>query len=130
MKYAPDIYAKALSEVWLGAKTKDTRARIVKNFLAIVRKNGDLGILKKIAAATEKKLREKTGARKVTIETARPLTRDLREEVRRRFKDSDTMEEKITPELVAGMRITLNDELELDGSFKRKLIRLFQKETH
>lgn len=128
MKYAPDIYAKALSEVLLRAKTDEIRAQLTKNFLATVRRNGDLGILKKIASETEKRIREKTGIRKVIIESARQLASPIQKELRRRFKDSDAVEEKINPELIAGTRITINDELELDQSFKRKLIRLFQKE--
>ena len=72
----------------------------------------------------KKMIREKEDRRSVVIETARLLSaRGLAEEI---LKPSDVVEEKIDPELIAGVRITINDELQFDGSLRRKLNELFK----
>ena len=100
--------------------------RAIENFIGLVRKNGDWGAIHKILAVTEKVVREKTGARKFVFETARPLGKLLDRLRKELTKPSDVIEEKINPEMVAGVKITVNDEREFDGSLKQKLDRLFK----
>ena len=38
----------------------------------------------------------------------------------------DVVEEKINPDLVAGIKITANDEMQFDASLKRKLDDVFE----
>jgi F0F1-type ATP synthase delta subunit len=128
MKYAPHIYAKALVEVLedVGKKKTETKAKddaIAKNFLALVRKNGDEGHLKKILEEASRFARGKSGLRKVTVESARILNAAQKKTVEHFLKPGDVVEERIDPELIAGIRIVLNDELQFDGSLKNKLNR-------
>lgn len=126
MKYAPRLYAQALSEVVSDRLTPEQEKKFLKNFIDIVKRNGDLYEIKKIIAETEKLLREKSGRRKLTIETARPVTAEkLRALIRNVARGSDIIEEKIDPTLIAGVTITVNDEFQLDGSLARKLKKLF-----
>ncbi len=67
MKYAPIIYAKALADVVSRKLSPAESAKILKNFLAVVEKNGDLRNLKKIVAHAEKIIRERTGSRKIVV---------------------------------------------------------------
>jgi F0F1-type ATP synthase delta subunit len=125
MKYAPHIYAKALVEVlttFTGSKAEEDA--LAKNFLALVKKNGDEGHLKKILEEASRFARGKSGVQKVTIASARELTGPQKRTMQQFVKAGDVVEERIDPELVAGIKITLNDELQFDGSLKTKLNRV------
>ncbi len=124
MKYSPHIYAKAFVEA-LGEHPSPEKERArIKNFIALLVKNGDIGRARKILESAKKMIREKEDRRSIVIETARLLSaRGLAEEI---LKPSDVVEEKIDPELIAGVRITINDELQFDGSLRRKLNELFK----
>jgi F0F1-type ATP synthase delta subunit len=124
MKYSPKDYARAFAEVADGTKTKDAEETLVKNFLRAVEKNGDAGQLKKIFEAAEEAVRKKHGLRKVTIETARPLP-EAKKSLKEFLGVSDIVEEKTDPSLVAGMKITVNDEMQFDASLSRKLKKIF-----
>ena len=125
MKHTAHIYAKAFVEA-LGEHPSPEKERArIKNFIALLVKNGDIGHARKILESAKKVIREKKGRRSVVIETARPLpTHGLAEEI---TKPSDVVEEKIDPELIAGVRITINDELQFDGTLKRKINELFSQ---
>ena len=124
MKYPTSAYAKALVEAIGDVKEKDKEA-IVKNFLALLRKNGDDAHLAKILGEAERFMREKQGTRKLTVESARPIGTFVKALLKNIAKPGDLFEEKINPELVAGIKILVNDELEFDGSLKGKLDKLF-----
>jgi F0F1-type ATP synthase delta subunit len=127
MKYSTHLYAKALAEVIADAKPAH-EAQIVKNFLALVRKNGNETHLRKILEEAARMARGKDGVRKVTLETARTPARAQKESLVKSFlKMGDVVEEKIDPELVAGVRIIIDDEKQFDGSLRGKLDRLFGK---
>ncbi len=125
MKYAPHIYAKALVEVLDDTSKHDTpRVKddvIAKNFLALVKENGDESHLKKILEEASRFARGKSGVRKVTIESARELQPSQKKMMKDFLKPGDVVEERIDPELIAGVRIILNDEVQFDGSLKNKL---------
>jgi len=105
MKHKAKEYAKALAEV---------KKFNLKNFLRLLEKNGDRKKLKEIVALAEKML-----YRKITIETARKV------KVAWPKKKSDLIEEKINPSLIAGVKITVNGEKQLDFSLKNKLEKIF-----
>lgn len=124
MKYPAHIYAKALAEVITDANAKNER-EAEKNFLSLLRKNGDESHLRKIVEEAARFARGKRGIRKVIIESARPLKESQRKTMRYLIKENDIIEEKIVPDLVAGVRIVVNDELQFDGSLKSKLNAIF-----
>jgi F0F1-type ATP synthase delta subunit len=121
MKYSAYMYAKALVEVLSDPKVNDESA--AQNFLALVKKNNDEGHLKKILEEASRFARGRGGVRKVTVESARELKVTQKDLVKRFIKPGDVVEERIDPELIAGIRIILNDELQFDGSLKNKLNR-------
>lgn len=124
MKHSPQIYAKAFSGI-ASEPSADKRANVlVKNFLKLVEKNNDQRQLKKIFQEAEKLVREKTGKRKIILETARPVKK-LDGAVKKFIKKGDILEEKINPDLIAGLRIILNDERQFDGSMAKKIKQLF-----
>lgn len=122
MKYPTHLYAKALAEV-IG---EDDSAKIVKNFLALVRRNGDEAHLRKIIEEAARLARAKAGIRKVTISSARTLSAAQEKLIAKIVKPKDVVERAIDPELVAGIRIVLNDEMQFDGSLRGKLDKVFR----
>lgn len=124
MKYPAHIYAKALIEV-LGDGKKHDEEKIAENFIGLVRRNGDEMHLRKILEEASRFARGRNGLRKVIIDSARALTPSQRKEVERFLKKEDVVVERIDPSLVAGVRITVNEELQFDGSLKRKMDRAF-----
>ncbi len=105
MKHKAKEYSKALVQV---------KKFNLKNFLRVLEKNGDTKKLKEIVAMAEKMM-----YRKITIETARKV------KVAWPKKKNDLIEEKINPSLIAGVKITVNGERQLDFSLKNKLEKIF-----
>ena len=126
MKYPPKTYAKAFSEAAKNLRSVEKQDAMVKKLIEIAIKNGDGSQLQKIAAYAEKIMREETGKQKIVVESARPLHRRKNELVKHIAKTGDIIEEKTNPALVAGVKITINDERQFDGSLKRKLDKLFR----
>ena len=126
MKYPAHIYAQAL----VGAIMDPNAApgeEIVKNFLALVLKNGDGVHLKKIVAETARLVHRRSGVRDVTLESARPLHATQKKTMRDHFAGPhDAVEEKINAELIAGIRVTVNDESQFNGSLRSKLDQIFK----
>lgn len=122
MKYSPQIYAKAFSEIIMKPSVK--KADLVKNFLRLIKKNNDEHLLKKIYELTEKMTRDKFGKRKVVVETARVI-KGLNSLIKKISQKGDIVEKKINSDLIAGIKIILNDEMQFDGSMARKVKKLF-----
>jgi F0F1-type ATP synthase delta subunit len=125
MRYSPKIYARAFSEAITPKISPNDEVKTVKKFLTIVRKNGDWGSIKKILTETDKVLRDKFGRRKILIEVARDVKGLAVGNLRKAFNSSDIIEERIDANLIAGVKITVNDDQQFDGSLKRKLDKLF-----
>ncbi|SRR6266481_7483888 len=123
MKYPAHTYAKALSEVVADPKTDSASA--VKNFLALVQRNGDESHLPKIIEAADRLVRKKIGMRKITVTSARKLSKSAKAFLGDFAHEKDIIEERIRPDLIAGMTIAIDDEEEFDGSLKGKLESMF-----
>lgn len=115
MKYSPRQYAKAfVAALEMTPKGKEEAA--CRALLALAKKNGDGRGLDKAVQEIERLLARKKGGRSVLIESARAGEPKSRKELLRRLGKNDIVREKISPELVAGVRITINGEQELDRS--------------
>jgi len=120
MKYNYKIYAKALVSALDEAQDLAQKEKIIKNFLALIQKNKDTRQLKKIIDFASKIIYKKEGRQKIILETARPQN-NLKNLFQKFFSEKDIIEEKINPNILAGIRIIINDEKELDFSFKKRL---------
>jgi F0F1-type ATP synthase delta subunit len=122
MKYSVHTYAQAFVEALEDreGKIKD-EATLGKNFLALVRRYGDESHLPNILDEASRLARGKSGIRQITIESARELSISQKTALKHFIKTHDVVEERIDPELIAGVKITVNDEMQFDGSLKTKL---------
>src|ERR1700722_285493 len=103
MKYSAHLYAKALDAAL--ADPKANQAVIAKNFLGLVRKNGDEAHFRKILEEAGRFARGRTGIRKVVVESARPLEKSQEKMLQQFIKPGDVVTYETNPELVAGIKI-------------------------
>ena len=122
MRYSPKDYAQALSASLV--KLKDKKA-IMYNFLKVVRKNNDQKILPKILEVFKEIEVKRGGGSRVKIEFARQVPEGTLKSITKNFSSKDWVEMAVNPSLVAGVRITFDNERELDNSLARKLHKLF-----
>ena len=120
MKYNYKIYARALVSALDEAQDLAQKEKIIKNFLSLIQKNKDTRQLKKIIDFASKIIYKKEGRQRIILETARPQN-NLKNLFQKFFSEKDIIEEKINPNILAGIRIVINDEKELDFSFKKRL---------
>lgn len=125
-KLSPQNYAKAflaaLEEPGIDAN------EAVKRFIAAVRRRNDWSRRNEILSVIEAKWRAKQGKSLLTIESARPLTRAQRESLAKRWSGATfDVRETTNPSLIAGVKLVVNGERQLDGSLNRKLRDMFSE---
>jgi F0F1-type ATP synthase delta subunit len=148
MKYLPSHYAKALYEALEGQDKegsggiagKGGRAdgAMLKRFAGIVRKNGDGKSLNTILARYEKIYLEKKGLKKIEIESASPISAAIKAEIEKAgggtahgaiaggaSSDKVLLSEKVNPDLLAGIKLLVNDTLLIDASGRTRINKLF-----
>ena len=113
------LYAKVLAEV-LSTKGIDEK-KIVNNFVKLLVKEGYEKKSKEILDLAEGFLLAKQGKRKITFETARKITAGQKKLLETVARKGDVVKEKINPELIAGIKIIINDSKQFDGSLQSKL---------
>src|SRR3989344_5300618 len=112
MKYSVNNYVDAFVQT---IKTAPHEA--IGGFIKLLKKTGDIKHSKKIIEAIHKKM--------VNVEVARD-TALKKEKFRYKFSDKDHIDFNINSELVAGIRITVDGERELNNSLQSKLNKLFR----
>jgi F0F1-type ATP synthase delta subunit len=125
MNYSSKNYADAFCLAVLSAKSDSDKEKCIKNFLELLKKNRDQRKINEIFSLAEKIISQKTGARKVVVESARPLSAENKKAMEGIIKPGDYVEKRINKDLVAGVKVTINDEMQLDASFSKKIKNIF-----
>ncbi|MDP2741283.1 MAG: F0F1 ATP synthase subunit delta [bacterium] len=121
MNYTPKIYAFAFCEATNNAKNNADIDRCIKNLLLLIKANRDQKKIKNILFDVEKLITQKMGGRLLSIESARELSPANEKMIKSLIKPTDIVEKRINSQLIAGVKININDELLLDGSFSTKI---------
>ena len=124
MRYQESIYAKALLRA-LEEKDESEIKKILKNFMAILLKNNDFSHLNSILGKVEKLYLTEEGVEKIYVESASPLSKNLREEIESALGKKVLINEKVRPNLLAGVRIILNEEILIDATAAQRLAKIF-----
>jgi len=120
MKYSVNNYVDAFSRVSKTA-THDT----IEGFIKLLKKTGDIRHTDKIIEAIHRKTLKEKGGKWVTVEVARESA--LKKGVlKNKYSEKDHVDFKINQELIAGVRITVDGEEEMDNSLNNKLKKLFK----
>ena len=80
---------------------------------------------KEILELAEEMLLSKNGKSKITFETARKITASQKKLLDSLVKNGDIVNEKINPEIIAGIKIIINNSKQFDASMQSKLQRIF-----
>ncbi len=117
------LYAEALVQIILDKKADgpERSRRTVANFVKFLDKNGQIGRAKEILELAEDLLLAKQGKRKITFETARATTASQKKILDGVVNKGDVVKEKINPQLIAGIKIIINDAQQFDSSMQSKL---------
>jgi F0F1-type ATP synthase delta subunit len=118
------LYAKALAEVILEGKISEKK--ITDNFLALLHKEKLEKKAKEILNLAEEIILKKQGNKKVVLESARKITESQKKLFKSFIKDGDKVEEKINKDLIAGLKIIVNGEKQIDYSLNKKLQEIFK----
>lgn len=107
---------------------KADKDKLIKNFLALIRSKSDWFRREKIVSAVKSKLREDEGKQLLTVESARALGKKQIEIIENAYlpKKYD-IEYRLNQNMIAGVKLTIDGKLQLDGSLARKLNDMFQK---
>lgn len=123
MKFSPSIYARAF------AAALDEHPEKIDAYSdrlrAILKKNSDAHLAKRIFAEAARFFLKLRGARYVFVESVRTLDQDMVHAIKKEFGAKDFIETKVNPELVAGVRITIDGEETIDATMQKKLKKLF-----
>lgn len=125
MRYKTGQYAEALIQALAGAEPEVARARI-RTFLKLLKKHQMLGKAESIACIAEKILAQQAGVSRINLETASPVPVALRKEITDLFDGKIWIKEKVRPELLAGIRVLIDDEMLIDASGKQRLAEMFR----
>ncbi|MBU0646130.1 F0F1 ATP synthase subunit delta [Patescibacteria group bacterium] len=119
------LTSKQLAQMLVAAcanKSGDQLEETMKEFVAFLAQRQELFRTREIIRQLDAVWREIYGAANVTIETAYPLTDDLRQQLVQMLRGAD-LKEKLDPELIGGAKLRIDDRL-LDGSVMGKLMAL------
>ena len=121
------MYARAFADVYEAAP-ENVRNMFTKRLFDVIDKNGDRSRAERIIREIERFITKKQGGREVQLEFARPVPLALINELKKRFRTVDRIDVSVNTSLVAGVRIVIDGERELDNSMARKLKDMFKKE--
>jgi F0F1-type ATP synthase delta subunit len=120
MKHPPSLYAKTLLAIPESSLTKET----LRNFLRILRKNGDLAKLSRILQELKKQYRKKHNTKDVEITLARENSKIV-SRMQHALKLKTEPRIVIKKEILGGAVVTINDEILIDGSVHARIQKLF-----
>ena len=120
MKHKAKLYAKALAEIITEGKT----AGVARAFFNLLEKNGDMKKAAEIVALAERQLLKQGGNRQIVLQTAREA--DAEGLMKAIAKKGDAVKLETKPDLVAGVKIIIDNEKQLDFSLKSKLDAIFK----
>lgn len=123
MKYSPRIYAAALVEA-LDGKSAEEQKNIAKRFWQTAARNRDKQKLGRILKEAEKIILKNTNTAKVQIESSEPVSTRTKHEIKDLLDKKVLFSEKTSPELFAGIKILINDELLIDATAQTRLSKL------
>ncbi|MCX6724300.1 MAG: F0F1 ATP synthase subunit delta [Candidatus Staskawiczbacteria bacterium] len=120
------LYAKALAEV-ISKKPASAKEALAwqNNFVKLLVNAGYENKAKEILSLAEDIILAKQGRRKITFETARKTTLSQKKILEKFAKKGDVVKEKINSELIAGIKIIINDSQQFDASMQSRLRKIF-----
>lgn len=119
MKYPAHTYADTL--VSLLEEYPSREEEIMQGFLKMLASSGDITHADKIISCLIERIAEKNGKDRVKIYSARALSASNQKKIEDAFGNNAHVENIILPELLAGVKIVINNTALIDATLKTKL---------
>lgn len=126
MKFTNRLYAKILLDA-LENKSVHEKRSIFRRFLYILYKNGAFKNLPIILKEFEAENYRRVGLKKVELESADALSPQLLTDIKSIFSNKVIVYTKVKPEILAGLKIILDNELLIDASAKSRVDKIFNQ---
>lgn len=126
MKYSVKQYAAALVAA-LREKSDSEQRETARRFFVLLHRHGLWSRRLLILKEVERQFLKEHDARKVAVAAALPLSSKTRREIERTVGKNIFWQETVEPELLAGIKILVDDEILIDASAKRYVKRLFTR---
>jgi len=128
MIFTPQQFAQAFISAFLDTKVEE-RENVIARTADVLKRSGKSKRIPQIISAIESVWHAKTGANKVMLHSALPLSTESVQmmKVALGLKDQDVLEARVDPTLVAGVVINENDNRILDLSFRSRVNNLFAR---
>ncbi len=123
-RYTPKQYATALFD---SLHEKGAKADVViKKFAVIVAKNYDRALLPKIVMQIKKLERSQAGRHELVLTSARPLEKAVVDGVKKKVGENSNIKEVIDESVLGGLKVLINDELVIDGTYRTRINRMVE----
>lgn len=119
--------ARALADIASERMSEEKEKRAVHEFIKLISKSGMMSKSDNIINLAREYLLKKKGNRVVVVQTPRTINHLQKKLTGAFLKSGDKISYEINPDLIAGIKITINDEKQLDFSLKRKLEETFER---
>lgn len=119
MKYPVHAYVKAFLE--LLARHPEREVEIVRGFVKTLFVSGDIVYAKRILSGIREQIAKNQGKRYVRVYSARQLSPQNQEKIKNTFGENAFIEFFIVPEIIAGVKIVIDNETTIDATLKTKL---------
>lgn len=129
MKYTSKQYAATLISALTG-KSEEGKKEILKKFLVVLQRNGDLGKRNQILEEVRREYFKQNDLSKVEVEVAGEVKEELKQEIEEALGKAISFYSKTNPNILGGIKILIDDETLIDASVKTQLDKLFTKSSH
>jgi F-type H+-transporting ATPase subunit delta len=128
MKVSVKKYAYALANALKDETDVNTVNQRVSNFLQILKKKGELNILKDFITTFKKIWRKENNMIKVEVTLPKELNEseetELKSQLEKSLNKEVIIEKKINPKVLGGMKLVIEDEIILDNTLTNRLSNL------
>lgn len=126
MKYTTKQYANSLLSA-LEGKSAKAQGESLRRFFSILQRNGDASKRSQIMEEVRRTYFKKNGTHKVEVEMAANPPASLKKDIEGALGKKIVLSERLSPELVGGIKIFIDDETLVDASIKTQLDKLFTR---
>lgn len=128
MRFTNAQYAQALYETLKDKKGKD-RAASIRRFVALLQTHKVSSRIDRILEKFEAYSLAADGLLKIEVESAAPLSPEIRRDIHGAFKQKVFLDESVYPELLAGIKLIINNEILIDATAARRIDSLLRHNT-
>ncbi|MDP3769599.1 MAG: F0F1 ATP synthase subunit delta [Candidatus Sungbacteria bacterium] len=120
MRFTNTQYAQAFYEVLKDTKGKN-RTSLIQRFIGLLQAHKASSRIDRILEKFEAYSLDADGLIKVEVESAAPLLSETRRDIQSALKRKIFLDESVHPELLAGIKLIVNNEILIDATGRRRI---------